>query len=453
MEGSPVRGQQKVAIVQLNESPGVENFQAEIIRLISSEFKTAQIIFGVADADAKSLQLPAWIKSHLERHTGLQKKLEQGEMVGISAISGANASAIARSHQEMEDSPLPRPATAARSNVVLIPLISEGRLRAAIGLVSSLDQPPLSAEEIETARQLAYEAAPILARLQEIEGLRRANQALLDKVESAQSREEEVTALREKRNALDAILQMRSHQLVNVAHELRTPMAAIRGYARMILDGRAGAINEKQTDYLRIVTDNTNRLITLVAWMSYVAELSAQHLKVSSFDFRDVWIECADGNQQRLDEKSLKLNQQVSEESFPVIGDREKLAYVVNELLAIAITLAEAGGTIAVELSHGRERDVTFKLSEKGADIPAEVMRKIFDRPFNTIAKPAGQNTESNALSLSGVYDVLGMHGGRVFVNSTAGQGATFLFTLPAVTAGAEEESHEQAVNFSRRRR
>jgi len=438
MEGSPVRGQQKVAIVQLNESPTVENFHTEIIRLISSEFKSAQIFFGVVDAQAKSLQLPAWIKSHLERHTGLQKKLEQGEMVGISA---------------MENNPLPRPATAARSSVVLIPLISEGRLRAAIGLVSSLEQPPPSAEDIEAARQLAYEAAPILGRLQEIEELRLANQALSDKVQSAQSREEEITTLREERNALDAILQMRSHQQVNVAHELRTPLAAIRGYARMILDGRGGAINEKQAEYLRIVTDNTNRLITLVAWMSYVAELSAQHLKVSAFDFREVWTECADGNQQKLEEKSLKLNQQVSEESFPMIGDREKLAYVVNELLAVAIVLAEAGGTITAELSHGREREVTFKLSEKGRDIPAEVLSKIFDRPFNTIAKPAGQNTESSALSLSGVYDVLGMHGGRVFVNSTAGQGATFLFTLPAITAGAEEESHEQAVNFSRRRR
>src|SRR5262245_29826378 len=176
MEGSPVRGQQKLAIVQLNESPSVENFQSEIVRLIGSEFKQAQVFFGVVDAEAKTLQLPAWIKSHVERHTGLQKKLEQGEMVGISAV---------------EDNPVPRPATAARSSVVLIPLIGEGQLTAAIGLVSPLDQPPLSAEDIEAARQFAYEAAPVLARLQEIERLRRANQALLDEVQSVQGREEE----------------------------------------------------------------------------------------------------------------------------------------------------------------------------------------------------------------------------------------------------------------------
>jgi signal transduction histidine kinase len=104
-------------------------------------------------------------------------------------------------------------------------------------------------------------------------------------------------------------------------------------------------------------------------------------------------------------------------------------------------------------MSHGRERELNFKLMETGAEIPADVLSKIFDRPFNTIEKPTPQNPESNVMSLSGVYDIVGMHGGRVFVNSSAEKGATFLFTLPAITAEAEENSHEQAVNSSRRRR
>src|SRR5947207_14528297 len=107
MEGSPVRGQQKVSVVQLNESADVQSFQSEIVRLIGSEIKHAQIFFGVVDPASKTLQLPAWIRSHLERHPPLQRKLEQGELVGISAA---------------EENPVPRPAAAARSSVVLIPL-------------------------------------------------------------------------------------------------------------------------------------------------------------------------------------------------------------------------------------------------------------------------------------------------------------------------------------------
>ena len=220
----------------------------------------------------------------------------------------------------------------------------------------------------------------------------------------------------------------------------------------MILDGRGGDINDKQKEYLRVVTDNTNRLITLVSWMSYVSELSAQHFKLSTFDFRDIWNRCAEERQATLSEKSLKLTQRVAPEPFVLIGDRDKLAYVLDELLAGAVKLAAAGGTITVDVTHGREGEVSFKLSETGGQIPPDMLSKIFDRSFNTVLKPTAQNPQSSAINLSGVYDIVGMHGGRVFVNNT-GQGATFLFTLPAVTAGDEENSHEQAINSSRRRR
>src|SRR2546422_8593342 len=70
-----------------------------------------------------------------------------------------------------EENPVPRPATAARCSVVLIPVINDGILHGTIGLVSPLVGPHLSAEEIESVRQLTHEAAPILARLREIESL------------------------------------------------------------------------------------------------------------------------------------------------------------------------------------------------------------------------------------------------------------------------------------------
>src|SRR5262249_31112172 len=153
-----------------------QSFQGEIVRLLGSEFKHAEILFGIVDSDSQTLQLPVWIKSHLERRPALQKRLEQGEMVGISPAG---------------ETAMPRPAAAVRSSVVLIPVISDGRLTATIGLVSPLDGPQLSAEDIEVARQLAYDAAPILTRLQEIETLRRKNQELLTKAEQAYHAEED----------------------------------------------------------------------------------------------------------------------------------------------------------------------------------------------------------------------------------------------------------------------
>src|SRR5215470_9495636 len=166
MEGSPVRGQQRPPIIRLNESHDLQSFQAEIVRILVAEFKHAEVSFGIVDNDLKMPQLPAWIKSHLERQPGLHKKLEQGEMVGISAA---------------EENPVLRPAAAAHSSIVLIPVMAGGHLVAAISLVSPLDGPQLSAEDLETARQLAYNAAPILLTLQELDTLRRENRKLSTK--------------------------------------------------------------------------------------------------------------------------------------------------------------------------------------------------------------------------------------------------------------------------------
>jgi signal transduction histidine kinase len=276
---------------------------------------------------------------------------------------------------------------------------------------------------------------------------------LASAAERAKYAEEHLAALNEEKNSLDAIIRMRSHLQANVAHDLRTPLGTIRGYARMILDGRTGEVNDTQRKYLQIITDNTNRLIALISWMSYIADLNAQHLDLSTFDLRDVWLECVVASRQKLSKESLKLIEQIPEETFVTIGDRKQLARAFNELIAAAMQYSEPGGTITAEFAHGREREMTVKISAKGAAIPANILSETFERSFSTIARPAAQNTNGGAIDLSDVYNVVGMHGGRFFVNSVAAQGAAFLFTLPAVLDDGEENNHEQTVHSSRRRR
>src|SRR5262249_36871299 len=156
------------------------------------------------------------------------------------------------------------------------------------------------------------------------------------------------------------------HQQVNVAHDLRTPMAAIRGYARMVLDGRAGEVNDTQKEYLRIIAENTNRLISLVGWMNYTAEGRVESLKLSTFGFCEIWNDCVGRCEQTLAEKSVKLLQQIADESFTIVGDIEKLNYAMKDLIVVAVRLTASGGTITVDISHGRERELIFKLSIKG---------------------------------------------------------------------------------------
>src|SRR5262245_40286648 len=147
MEGSPVREHQRLPIAQLNAAHDLQTFQSAVIRLVGAGVKHAEVFFGIVEAETKAFGLPAWIKSHLDRQPALQKRLEQGEMVGISAT---------------EENPAPRPATAARSSVVLIPVVNETRWIATIGVVSPMDGPQVSEADMEWVRQFYFVVGRIL---------------------------------------------------------------------------------------------------------------------------------------------------------------------------------------------------------------------------------------------------------------------------------------------------
>ena len=213
----------------------------------------------------------------------------------------------------------------------------------------------------------------------------------------------------------------------------------------MILDGRAGQANETQKEYLRVVSDNTTRLINLVNWMTHVLEISADDFLLSRFDLREVWKDCAKAA------GPLEITEQIPDETFTVVGDRRKIARIFEHLLRAAEKLATEESKTAVQFARGREREITVKLSDSGAVVPQELLTRIFDRSFSSVPMPLAQEPDGGELGLSDIYDIVGMHGGRFFVNSKTGQGVTFLFTLPAVESGGEEKpSHEQAINSGR---
>src|SRR5438034_7868353 len=222
MDGISVRELSKTSFARLNQVKDPENFHAELVRLIRGDFQHIEVFSGLFDVASKVLHVPSWLRSHLERHPGLMVKREEGEMVGITHEPDASA----------------RRAGAAPASVVLIPLLSDGRLQAAIGLVSPLDGPHLSAEEIEAVRHIAHEASPILARLHEIESLRRQNRELAEKAERGAIAEAKLAKGNDEKIRSEALIKIASHVQSNIAHDLRTPLGAIRGYAGITLDRR-----------------------------------------------------------------------------------------------------------------------------------------------------------------------------------------------------------------------
>jgi signal transduction histidine kinase len=238
--------------------------------------------------------------------------------------------------------------------------------------------------------------------------------------------------LRGIRDSSQAITEMRGFLSHNVAHDLRTPLASIRGYTRMILDRRAGEINDTQRNYLTVVSENTTKLINMVNWMSHVFDLNQQQLRASAFDLRAVWADALASSQPALSAKRARLTEQVPAEPLDLVADRPKLTYAFRALIAQALNFTNEDGKLHAEFFRGREGEINFRLSTTGPEISQDSLVKILDRSYNA-AKPVAEQGENTELSLADMYDIVGMHGGRVFVTSKPGEGSIFLFTLPVV--------------------
>jgi signal transduction histidine kinase len=375
---------------------------------------SGELDFECLHAASESLQadIADLLASHLQAHPELLQKMRQGEMVGITGRNGAPGG------------------SSGLRNILLFPVIAESGVAGVIGLELSAEAlQHADDDDVDLLRQLAHYASPVVERLRELEKLRRADL---------------------NTETLRALMEMQTHFQSNVAHDLRTPLGTVRGYIRMILDGRAGEVPEAQREFLNTAIENSNRLITLVSWMSHVLQLGSQHLKLGVASLAEVWENSVRFNSDALNAKSINLRQNVPASDFATPCDREKLGYVFNSLLAHAIRNTGAGGEISVDFSRGRQREISVKICDHGEGLSSEQVNRIFEGYFG----PSVSASTPGDVGLAGVYDVIGLHGGRLFVNSRAGEGTTFLFTLPAVRQDSEEKgSDDQTFNPGRRRR
>jgi signal transduction histidine kinase len=294
----------------------------------------------------------------------------------------------------------------------------------------------LAAREVKLLQILCRLAAPLVSEGEIAPGVRRKSldEACAQLESKTASLEKKIRSLERAKRDVEAIdHQMRSLLLSNIAHELRTPLVAIRGYTRMILEGRAGELNGTQREYLSVVDENVGRLVALT---ENLARLTAtQQLRTEPFDLCALLRECVAAIVAPCEQKGIQLATQLPSGCFELMGDREKLAQVLNALLANAIRYTDGGGNIRVEFHRGKQGEATIKVMDSGAGIPRELADKLFDAAASGGPRLEGPNSIGHGLSL--VHDIVYLHGGRISVNSKMGKGSTFAITLPALKAHA----------------
>ena len=215
-----------------------------------------------------------------------------------------------------------------------------------------------------------------------------------------------------------------------VAHELKTPMAAIRAFTELLLDDDVESEGERREMY-GVIDTQCERLTRLVTNMLSLARIESGVVEVRRRDveLNDVLASTLEVVRQLAEEKHITLSAELSDLYLAVNVDPDLFGQAVINLLSNAVKYTPDGGTVRLRSRMDGERAVV-EVRDTGMGIPREDLDKIFDR-FHRVEQNSGA-AEGTGLGLSLVHSITaGLHDGSVTVESEVGVGSCFTLSIP----------------------
>src|SRR5262245_46811481 len=295
--------------------------------------------------------------------------------------------------------------------VLGVPMLREGVPIGVLGLSRS-EVRPFTEKQIELVSTFADQAAIAIE-----------NVRLFDEIQD-KSRQLETASLH------------KSQFLANMSHELRTPLNAIIGLTEMILNNIYGETAGRLRAVLTRIQINGRHLLRLINDMLDLSKIEAGQLTLSLADYsiKQVVHSVRAAVAPLATEKRLALKVEVPPDLAPGYGDERRLTHVLLNLVSNAIKFTDVGEvTIKVSEANGA---FTLSVRDTGPGIdPADQVRifEEFQQADSSVTKKKG----GTGLGLSIARHIIEMHGGRIWVESSVGKGATFFFTVP-VRAGQQ---------------
>jgi len=219
--------------------------------------------------------------------------------------------------------------------------------------------------------------------------------------------------------------------LANVSHELRTPLTAIKG--AMDLCGKIGTNESQKEKIMRIIKNNTDRMLVLVEDLLKAAETEREQIKLKKSE-TDIVVSISHAIaavKHKAEEKNIVFEYK---KGYPVLVfcDRVRIEQVFINLLDNAVKFSPRGSTVKIHVSTSG-RDVKISVSDSGMGLPEEELAKVFDR-FYQSSTTFTHKTKGFGMGLSIVKQLVKLHGGKIFVQSPPKgkqKGAEFVVTLP----------------------
>jgi signal transduction histidine kinase len=219
------------------------------------------------------------------------------------------------------------------------------------------------------------------------------------------------------------------------AHDLRTPLGAVRNLSEFVLDEARDNLNSEHIQFLEIIHSSSNFMLSLLNELLDISRIEAGKLDL---DFQPTDIisliqSSVDINKVLAERKNIQILLE-NPGSMPLVElDPMKIEQVMQNLLSNAVKFSSEGTVIRVSVSLDADH-VRVAVADQGPGIPEEEIQKLF-QPFSKISVQAPGGEKSTGLGLAIVKKIVQGHKGNIWVESTVNRGSTFFFTLP-VNAG-----------------
>lgn len=224
---------------------------------------------------------------------------------------------------------------------------------------------------------------------------------------------------------------VRKDFVANVSHELRTPLSVIKGYIETLVDGHQEMPLSDRERFLLTIQRHTERLNSLLEDLLTLSRLESLHpgLRRETTSLNSLIAGLVDDYRARPAAAGHKLTFSVDPAVGDLLIDPLKITQVFENLVDNALKYTPKGTQIDLS-ARLREHEVEACVRDNGPGIPAEDLPHIFER-FYRVDKGRSREKGGTGLGLSIVKHIIQLHGGRVWVQSTLGQGTAFSLTLP----------------------
>ena len=234
----------------------------------------------------------------------------------------------------------------------------------------------------------------------------------------------------QKSRELEIASQHKSRFVANMSHELRTPLAAILGYAELMQEGFYEPQGKKSLDALTRIRSNGKHLLGLISTVLDIAKIESGQfsLNLTEYAMESVVEAVRAATKSLAETKKLALKTDNATRLPVGLGDEQRLTQVLLNLVGNAIKFTDSGGVrITATAMNGH---FTVAVTDTGPGMPPEELKRVFEQ-FHQIDNSNTKAKGGTGLGLAIAKQIVEMHGGRIWVESTLGKGATFQMELP----------------------